>query len=412
MRHVIRAAGALAAAGVVATLAAGALAAGQPPLNTSAPTIEGPPIVGKTLGAGNGSWLQGATSFTYQWDRCDAKGNGCVNIPGATDRSYTVADADLGHTIVVLVTASNANGKTGPVNSKPSDVVTPPEAPKLSKAPTIVGKARVGEQLVANPGEYAGGAVTKTTFQWQRCSTSGADCVDVAGATSQTYGVLTADVDHTLRVQVKATNEYGTTLTTSDRTATVGAATAPPPPRVTTTLVASRGTTICCQTVHLSGTIAPAKAGQAITILATEQGEPVTYPVAQATTDASGGWSAVVTPMVQTTYVAQTSSRKSTPLTVRVHPRVGLGVTGNTFTTKVTARDSFGGRVVLFQTRTKSTAWHNARAVVLDLHSSAKFTVRLKKGVTFYVRAYLSDVQAGAGYLDGTSHTRTAGGQG
>jgi hypothetical protein len=58
----------------------------------------------------------------------------------------------------------------------------------------------------------------------------------VAGATGKTYGVRGIDVDHTLRVVVKATNLAGSTTVNSDVSAVVKAATTTPPtPTPTTT---------------------------------------------------------------------------------------------------------------------------------------------------------------------------------
>lgn len=39
------------------------------------------------------------------------------------------------------------------------------------------------------------------TFQWERCDADGASCVDISGATSSTYTLVSDDVDHTIRVK-------------------------------------------------------------------------------------------------------------------------------------------------------------------------------------------------------------------
>src|SRR5262245_4254513 len=53
------------------------------PQSASAPTIEGNTTVGQTLTATNGNWSNSPTSFTYQWQRCNASGASCHNIAGA-----------------------------------------------------------------------------------------------------------------------------------------------------------------------------------------------------------------------------------------------------------------------------------------------------------------------------------------
>jgi hypothetical protein len=409
MRKLARAVGAALVVAAMVTAAATAAAALSAPTSRSAPTIEGKLIVGSTLSAGNGLWNNSPTSFSYQWLRCGSDGTACSKISGATSRNYTLTRADIGHSIVVLVTATNSAGSSPPTNSKPTDPITPATAPTAKTPPSITGKPFVGEQLVADAGKYGGGAVDKYAFQWRRCDQSGGTCSDISGATAQTYGVLKADVDHTLRVQVTATNEFGSTQSESKATPVIKVAAEPPKP-VTTTITASKQETICCQKVKLSGTVSTQKAGERVTILQLEDDAIVNAPIAILNTDASGNWSTQVVPKIETTYIAQTSTSKSNPLTIKVHPRLGLGVSGNNFTAKITARDTFAGAVALFQTRTPAGSWKTVQLVVTNLNSVARFHVNLKRGKTFFVRIYLPQRQSGPGYLDGVSHVRRVGG--
>ncbi len=75
-----------------------------PPVNVTIPVITGSAIVGQTLQGSNGTWLNGPTSFTYQWYRDG------VLIPGAITASYTAVLADLDHALTIAVTASNSAG--------------------------------------------------------------------------------------------------------------------------------------------------------------------------------------------------------------------------------------------------------------------------------------------------------------
>jgi hypothetical protein len=309
----------------------------------------------------------------------------------------------------VLVTATNSAGSSPPTNSKPTDPITPAAAPTNTQPPSITGKPFVGEQLVADVGTYGGGAVDKYAFQWRRCDASGANCTDISGATGQTYGVLKADLGHTLRVDVTASNEFGKTVSESKPTAAIKTAPTPPTP-VTTTITASKTETICCQTVTLSGTVSTHKPGERITVLAFDFGEDVGEPMAPVTTDTSGNWAVKVVPKIETTYIAQTSTSKSNPLQIGVHPRLGFGFSGNNFSAKITAKDTFAGAVALFQIQTPSGGWQTKQLVVTDLHSVARFHVNLRRGKTYTVRIYLPQRQAGPGYLDGTSHVRRVGG--
>lgn len=51
-------------------------------------------------------------TYSYQWLRCGAEGSGCSDISGATSSTYTIASADLGHSLEVTVTAKGSVGST------------------------------------------------------------------------------------------------------------------------------------------------------------------------------------------------------------------------------------------------------------------------------------------------------------
>jgi hypothetical protein len=100
------------------------------PTNTALPLITGANTEqGTVLGTSNGSWTGSPTSYSYQWARCDTTGANCAAINLATAQTYTLAPADVGSTIRVTVTATNATGST-PATSLPTNVV-------VSATPTI-----------------------------------------------------------------------------------------------------------------------------------------------------------------------------------------------------------------------------------------------------------------------------------
>ena len=204
---------------VASAAAATATAAAQaPPRTTSPPTIEGTFVVGQTVSAGNGGWANNPTSFAYQWQRCSSSGTGCVDIAGATSKSYKLTSADAGHRLLVLVTASNADGKAT-ANSHPSPVIVS-GAPRNTSRPVISGNAQSGEVLTVSNGSWSGG-VSSFSYQWRLCNALGADCANIAGATGRTYTVRTSDVGHTLRAAVTARNAAGAATAVSDATAEV-----------------------------------------------------------------------------------------------------------------------------------------------------------------------------------------------
>lgn len=94
-------------------------------------------------------------------------------------------------------------------------------APSNTGAPTISGTAQEGQTLTANTGTWSSSSNVTYSYQWQRCNSSGAACVDVSGATSQQYAVVAADVGNKLRVVVTATNTDGSSRANSATTGTV-----------------------------------------------------------------------------------------------------------------------------------------------------------------------------------------------
>ena len=75
--------------------------------------------------------------------------------------------------------------------------------------PTVGGIARDGSTLTANPGTWNGTPTITYAYQWQRCDTAGANCVDIPGETGSTYTLTPADVGSTIRVLVTAVNDAG-----------------------------------------------------------------------------------------------------------------------------------------------------------------------------------------------------------
>jgi len=192
------------------------------PVNTSPPTISGTTQVGQTLTAGNGTWSNSPTSFAYQWLRCNAGGNACASVAGATQKTYTLVGADAGRTMRVRVTATNADGSTAAESSQ-TVAITPASStagPKNTELPTISGTAKVGQTLTATEGSWSGNP-DSYAFQWQRCDADVASCSNVTGATGKTYGVSLADLGYRLRVAVTARNSKGSASANSAITAIV-----------------------------------------------------------------------------------------------------------------------------------------------------------------------------------------------
>ena len=101
--------------------------------------------------------------------------------------------------------------------------------PKQTSNPTLQPgqDAVVGDTLTISNGGWSGNP-TSYSYQWKRCDPVGdrQNCVTIPGATSQSYKVQKADVNHKLDAIVTATNAQGSA--SSDASSNVIADAAPP----------------------------------------------------------------------------------------------------------------------------------------------------------------------------------------
>lgn len=106
------------------------------PRSTRRPTIAGSATEGSTLAVVPGSWKPAPARFAYRWSDCDSHGAACVPIAGATGSSRVLTAKDVGHTVRVKVTASDAAGSAS-ASSKATAVVTGVVKPPTGGPPTV-----------------------------------------------------------------------------------------------------------------------------------------------------------------------------------------------------------------------------------------------------------------------------------
>jgi hypothetical protein len=90
-------------------LSSGTASDSNAPINTVAPEISGTLVVGNVLTSSTGTWTSDTgiiPPYTYQWYR------GVTLIVGATNNTYTSAQADAGQNIKCVVTACDSDGCT------------------------------------------------------------------------------------------------------------------------------------------------------------------------------------------------------------------------------------------------------------------------------------------------------------
>jgi hypothetical protein len=217
----------LALTAVTGTASAGNHSDGTP---LTPPVITGSPAVGSTLSAQPGTWITnddtGVPTYQYQWLRCDSSGANCSPIPDATASSYGVGSADIGQTLrVQTVQISSDEDETEPsqpqLSAQTAVVPSPAVAPGNTSSPAISvqalgistaaiqGAPQVHGSLIATTGAWSGTPPITFTYQWLRCDAAGNACVVIPGATGRNYTPRSADVGHTLRVVVTASNGVG-----------------------------------------------------------------------------------------------------------------------------------------------------------------------------------------------------------
>ena len=116
------------------------------PWATAIPTVSGSAAVGDVLTGSDGVWRE-TPAVQRQWRRCDSAGAGCSDIPGATTTTYTVTDADLGHTLRYVNLATDAGG-----TSTTQSAVVDPYIPFKTSTESIAVGDRVHNGILARSG--------------------------------------------------------------------------------------------------------------------------------------------------------------------------------------------------------------------------------------------------------------------
>ncbi len=151
------------------------------PSNTAVPTISGAVHDGGTLSASTGTWSgTPASSYAYQWKSCNSSGEECAAIEGATTAEYALGEGDIGTTVRVEVTDTNAAGSAHATSAASTKVTAEP--PGGLEAPSISGTPDEYQVLYAHPGAWTG-TERQFSYQWESCNSSGAECSPVVGAT-------------------------------------------------------------------------------------------------------------------------------------------------------------------------------------------------------------------------------------
>jgi hypothetical protein len=218
-----------------------ASSSGVAPSNTSRPVVSGSAQQGSTLSANSGAWSGDAPmTYAYQWQQ-----DGTSNIAGATGSTYVVQGSDVGHTLDVVVTASNGAGSQKAASAATGAVVASgggssgggsgsgggvsPTCDLNATTATFasqVSAAQPGQTICLASGNYgtfngaakagpgyvtiqpASGASATMALNWSGSSFVKVDGVTITSATvsGATHDVTVADSTFTGQLDVEATH--------------------------------------------------------------------------------------------------------------------------------------------------------------------------------------------------------------
>jgi uncharacterized delta-60 repeat protein len=146
-----------------------------------------------------------------------------VTMHGVDNSGAAVAIQGDGRIVVAGSGSDPGDGASRALLARYQAGSTSGTAPANSTPPTISGTAAEGQTLTTNAGAWTGSTPINHGYQWRRCESAAADCVDIAAATTATYALAAADVGHTIRVRETASNAYGEGSADSAATAVVKA---------------------------------------------------------------------------------------------------------------------------------------------------------------------------------------------
>jgi hypothetical protein len=193
------------------------LIAGILPQNTALPSISGLLQDGGLLSIATGSWSGSQPiSYAIQWQLCNALGEACKDLAGATGSSLKLDPSEIGKTLAAVVTATNAAGSTSATTSITGLIAG--LLPKSTALPSISGLLQDGSLLSASQGSWSGSEPISYAYQWQLCNALGKACEDLSGATGSSLKLNPSEIGKTLALVVTATNVAGSASATSSVT--------------------------------------------------------------------------------------------------------------------------------------------------------------------------------------------------
>ena len=194
-------------------------ALGMPSSTVAAVTA---PRIGTVESAPTNTWAGSPKpSVNLQWVRCQDEDPTssilpvpCDDIPGASGNTYTPVMADKGLTLRVRITATNLLGTTTIWSGSTRKTQL---SPSFVAHPTLNSFITVGTLVSVNAVNQLASPGAAETESWYRCpavvpsasTTPPANCVQILGASVNSYTIQAQDLDNYLVAKVSLSNEAG-----------------------------------------------------------------------------------------------------------------------------------------------------------------------------------------------------------
>jgi hypothetical protein len=151
---------------------------------------------------------------------------GGLQVGQTATTSYTdtglIDGATYSYFVVAYDAAGNVSVPSSSVSATPLAATPLAAAPANTSVPTISGSPTQGQVLASSPGSWSGNSISYT-YAWQDCDSVGGGCTVISGPSGSTYTLGSTDVNHTIRLVVRASNSGGSVSASSAPTAVVTA---------------------------------------------------------------------------------------------------------------------------------------------------------------------------------------------
>jgi plastocyanin len=165
--------------------------------------------------------------------------------------------------------------------------------------------------------------------------------------------------------------------------------------------------------VTLTGALSSHMVGASIDVLAQQCGQNAATKVTTVQTIAGGAFTAVVSPLANTTYTVRSKAVTSAAVAVKEKPQLRLAkLAAHRYSVRVLAAESFAGKFASFERYNAGLSrWVTVKQVVLRANSTgtaptviASATFRSAIKARLKVRIIMTQAQAGTCYLAGVSN--------